>query len=153
MEVSVINPFLTACQNAFINMFSITPQHKEPYLLDIRMGHSWQISGLVGLTGDYNGVVAFRLHKILANKMLERSGIEPETPKERENLAKELVSEFTNIISGNAVSEIKEKNIRVSPPVVVTGEDHQLAWPKNYPIVGIPFVTQHGPFEVDVAFR
>ena len=57
-------------------MFDIPPQHKDPYLLDPNAGHAWEISGLLGITGDCNGVVAFRLHKILADKMLERSGIE-----------------------------------------------------------------------------
>ncbi|MBP3709581.1 MAG: chemotaxis protein CheX [Treponema sp.] len=153
MDVNIINPFLTACENAFVNMFNLAPQHKDPYLLDAKSGHTWEISGLLGLTGDCDGVVAFRLHKILASKMLELSGIKADTPEEREELAKQLVSEFTNIISGNAISQIKNKNISVSPPVVVTGEDHMLSWPKNYPIVAIPFVTKHGPFEVDVCFK
>ena len=85
--------------------------------------------------------------------MLDRSGIEIVVASEREELAKQLVSEFTNIIAGNAISEIKNKDIRVSPPVVVAGKDHTLSWPKNYPFVGIPFATQYGPFEVDVCFK
>jgi len=50
-------------------------------------------------------------------------------------------------------SNLKDKDIKVSPPVVVAGKDHTLSWPKNYPIVGIPFTTQYGPFEVDVCFK
>ena len=153
MDVKIINPFLVSCENAFKNMFDMPPQHKDPYLLDPNAGHAWEISGLLGLTGDCNGVVAFRLHKILADKMLDRSGIEIVVASEREELAKQLVSEFTNIIAGNAISEIKNRDIRVSPPVVVAGKDHTLSWPKNYPIVGIPFATQYGPFEVDVCFK
>jgi len=49
--------------------------------------------------------------------------------------------------------EIKNRDIQVSPPVVVAGKDHTLSWPKNYPIIGIPFATQYGPFEVDVCFK
>ena len=153
MDVKIINPFLVSCENAFKNMFDMPPQHKDPYLLDPNAGPAWEISGLLGITGDYNGVVAFRLHKILADKMLERSGIEIVMESEREELAKQLVSEFTNIIAGNAASEIKNKDIKVSPPVVVAGKDHTLSWPKSYPIVGIPFTTQYGPFEVDVCFK
>ena len=107
MDVKIINPFLISCEDAFKNMFDMPPQHKDPYLLDPNAGHAWEISGLLGITGDYNGVVAFRLHKILADKMLERSGIEIVMESEREELAKQLVSEFTNIIAGNAASEIK----------------------------------------------
>ena len=75
MDVKIINPFLISCENAFKNMFDMPPQHKDPYLLDPNAGHAWEISGLLGLMGDCNGVVAFRLHKIFADKMLERSSI------------------------------------------------------------------------------
>jgi len=153
MNAKIINPFLTAGLNAFQNMFAITPESKEPYILQIASGHPWEISGIIGLTGDYYGVVAFRLHKVLANKMLELSGIVWENPEEKEELASQLVSEFTNIIAGNAASAIKESNIGVSPPVVVSGRNHVISWPHNYPVIAIPFVSQYGPFEVDVCFK
>ncbi|MFA6856946.1 MAG: chemotaxis protein CheX, partial [Treponema sp.] len=76
MDVTVINPFLTACENAFKNMFNLTPEHKLPYLLDVLATRHWEISGLLGLTGDYTGVLAFRLHVVLAAKMLEISGMQ-----------------------------------------------------------------------------
>lgn len=151
--MEIINPFLTSCENAFESMFNLKPEHKDPYLLDILAGHSWEISGLLGLTGDYSGVVAFRLHRILANKMLEISGVEIGSPEEKDEMARQLVSEFTNIIAGNATSAIKDKTINVSPPVVIAGKDHVISWPRTYPVVAIPFVTQNGPFEVDVCFK
>jgi chemotaxis protein CheX len=153
MDVTVINPFLTACENAFKSMFNLLPDHKAPYLLDVIASRHWEISGLLGLTGDYSGIIAFRLHKVLADKMLEISDIEINSPEEKAEMARELVSEFTNIIAGNAASAIKHKNINVSPPVVITGKDHIISWPHNYPVVAIPFVTQFGPFEVDVCLK
>jgi chemotaxis protein CheX len=153
MDVKIINPFLTSCENAFESMFNLKPAHNNPYLLDVLASHQWEISGLLGLTGDYSGVVAFRLHKILADKMLEISGIKITSPEEKEEMAKGLVSEFTNIIAGNATSSITDKNISVSPPVVIAGKDHTISWPRSYPVVAIPFTTQLGPFEVDVCFK
>ena len=73
MDVTIINPFLTACENAFKNMFNVLPDHKAPYLLDVIASRHWEISGLLGLTGDYSGIIAFRLHKVLADKMLENA--------------------------------------------------------------------------------
>nr|MCR4953045.1 chemotaxis protein CheX [Treponema sp.] len=70
MEAKIINAFLTEGINAFQSMFGIKPESKEPHLLDIHAGHPWEISGLLGITGDFRGVVAFRLHKTLAGKML-----------------------------------------------------------------------------------
>ncbi|MBQ9630211.1 MAG: chemotaxis protein CheX [Treponema sp.] len=153
MDVSIINPFLTACENAFVNMFNVVPQHKDPYIVDVTMGHRWEVSGLLGVTGDYTGVVAFRLHKTLAAKMLALSGVEVSTNEEKDEMARQLVSEFTNIIAGNAISVIKGKNITVSVPVTVAGENHIISWPRSYPVIGVPFITSSGPFEVDVCFK
>lgn len=153
MNAKIINPFLSAGLSTFESMFSIAPTNKEPYLLQVDMGHPWEISGLLGVTGDYNGVVAFRLHKVLSLKMLELSGMVIANKDEQEEMATGLVSEFTNIIAGNAVSMIPDVNLKVSPPVTVSGRNHVISWPRNYPVIAIPFVTKHGPFEVDVCFK
>ena len=153
MNAKIINPFLSAGLSTFESMFSIAPTNKEPYLLQVDMGHPWEISGLLGVTGDYNGVVAFRLHKVLSIKMLELSGMVIANKDEQEEMATGLVSEFTNIIAGNAVSMIPDVNLKVSPPVTVSGRNHVISWPRNYPVIAIPFVTKHGPFEVDVCFK
>lgn len=153
MDVTVVNPFLTACENAFKSMFNLTPEHKAPYLLDVLANRHWEISGILGLTGDYSGIIAFRLHTVLAGKMLEISGVQVNTPEEKDEMSHHLVSEFTNIIGGNAASAITHKNIDITPPVVITGKDHIISWPQSYPVVAIPFVTQFGPFEVDVCLK
>ena len=152
MDAKIINHFLSEGMNSFQQMFNIKPEPKEPHLLDIHAGHPWEISGLLGITGDFKGVVAFRLHKTLAGKMLALSGLECK-PEEYEDTAIGLVSEFTNIISGHAVSAIKEYNIDISPPFCVMGHNHEIAWPRSYPVIAIPFATTYGPFEVDVCLK
>jgi chemotaxis protein CheX len=139
--------------NAFSTMFGIEANPNKPGLLDpTALGHQWEISGLLGLTGQYKGIVAFRLHKILANKMLEFSGIEC-SEDERNDVAIGLVSEFTNVISGHAVTALKDYFLDISPPYTIIGQNHVIAWPKNYPVISIPFTTPYGPFEVDVCFK
>ena len=152
MDVKIINAFLTEGINTFQDMFNIGPENKDPHLLDIHAGHPWEISGLLGVTGSIKGIVAFRLHKTLANKMLELSGLECK-PEDYEDMAVGLVSEFTNIISGHAVTALAEYNLDISPPFCVLGHNHMIAWPKNFPVIAIPFVTPYGPFEVDVCFK
>lgn len=152
MDVSTINPFLSACEEAFQTMFNINPQHKDPYLLNPGSTHMWEVSGLVKVSGDESGVVVFRLHKRLAEKMLELSGITIESPDEMEPMEKDLVSEFTNIITGNAVSAMQNKSIFVSAPVIRAGENHPIPWPAKTRIIGVPFYTKQGIFEVDLSF-
>lgn len=152
MDVKIINVFLTEGMNTFKQMFEIEATNKEPHILDIHAGHPWEISGLLGVTGNIKGIVAFRLHKTLAHKMLERSGISCK-PEEYEDMATGLVSEFTNIISGHSVSALTEYNLDISPPFCVVGHNHDISWPRNFPVIAIPFTTPFGPFEVDVCFK
>ena len=153
MDVSVINPFLSACEDAFATMFNIIPQHKEPYLLNPTATHMWEISGLVLVSGDEIGIVVFRLHRRLAEKLLELSDMSVDNPEEMEEMEKGLVSEFTNIITGNAVSSMSGKNINVSATDVRAGKNHEIPWPRSARILGVPFYTKEGIFEVDICFR
>lgn len=153
MNVNIINPFLSAGLTVFKQMFAIDSTNKEPYILQVDVGHQWEISGILGITGDYTGIVAFRLHRNLALKMLELSGMTDIKEEEREEYSSQLVSEFTNIIAGNAVSALSQADLKVSPPVSISGRNHVIAWPRNYPVIAIPFVTSYGPYEVDVCFK
>jgi chemotaxis protein CheX len=153
MDVTIINPFLTATINLFQNMFGLEAQPGTPYVLEGETKHRWEISGLLGLTGDYQGLVGFRLPRMLGDKMLQKSGIVTKGEEERQDTVYEMIGEITNIIAGNAASDIKSASIDISPPVVVRGENHQIAWPKAMPVVAIPFTTTNGPFEVNVCFK
>jgi chemotaxis protein CheX len=153
MDVTIINPFLTAALNLFSGMFAIDAQAGSPYLMEESGKHRWEISGILGLTGDYQGIVAFRLPRLLADKMLEKSGIVTKSEEERQETVYGMIGEMTNIIAGNASSSIAHATIDISPPVVILGENHHIAWPKTMPVVGIPFSTPNGPFEVDICFK
>lgn len=153
MDVSIINPFLTAALNLFENMFSITALPGSPYILGEENNHRWEISGILGITGDYQGLVGFRLPRLLADKMLQKSGILTKTEPERLETLYGMIGELTNIIAGNASSAIEHAKIDISPPVVIMGQNHQIAWPKTMPVIGIPFSTPNGPFEVEVCFK
>lgn len=151
MDAKVINAFLTAGMNTFQSMFGIKAEPKEAHLLDLRTGHPWDISGILCVRGNCHGIVVFRLHKILAGKMLQMSGVNCK-PEEFVNMEIELVKEFTNIISGNAVSELKDVYLDITPPTIVTGHNHEINWSERLPVIAIPFATSKGPFEVDVSF-
>ncbi len=150
MDAAIINPFLTAVIGVFENMFGVSPQPGAAYILQDEINHRWDTSGILGITGDYHGLVGFRLSRILGDKMLQRSGIKTETEEERVETVYGMVGELTNIISGNAASSIDHASVEISPPVVIRGAHHQITWPKTIPVIAIPFTSPLGPFEVDV---
>lgn len=150
MDATIINPFLNAAISVFENMFGVSPQPGAPYLLEGEINHRWDTSGVLGITGDYHGLIGFRLSRILGDKMLQKTGIQTETEADRQETVYGMVGELTNIISGNASSAIAHAAVEISPPLVIRGEHHQITWPKSIPVIAIPFTSALGPFEVDV---
>ena len=71
---------------------------------------------MLGVSSQFHEIVVFRLYKNLANKMLQASGIEF-NPEEFQSMETELIKEFTNIISGNAVSSLKNVRLTLTPPL------------------------------------
>lgn len=152
MNVDYINPFLSSTIYLFSKMFGLeTRKTGEPYLEEALTRHRWDISGVMVLTGNALGVIALRLSKVLANKLLEKSGIHYENETERHQLVDDMVGELVNIIAGNAARELQDFDIKVSVPVVIQGQNHSISWPANGPVVGIPFWTPLGPFLINVS--
>ncbi len=152
MEAAIINPFLTASMKMLETMFQLDAKAGAPFVMGREVAHRWELSGIIGITGEYHGVVAIRLSHVLANKLLERSGIQVGSEREREETLYGMIGELVNIIAGNASSQIT-RQIDIAPPVVVYGQNHNIAWPRTIPVIAIPFVTTLGPFEVAVCFE
>lgn len=153
MNVKIINPFLSATVNMLKQMFGLDATAGSPFVLDNLIGHRWEISGLIAITGSTRGVVAIRLHHVLVNKLLEKSGVEVGNDDERSEVINGMVGELINIVSGNAIGEIQGYQLDISVPMIVQGENHTIAWPKIAPVICIPFRTNAGDFEVAVCFK
>ena len=155
MRAIIINPFLEATINLFKRMFRVDPVPGTPHIVEGFGNHRWEVSGVISFLGSHTGVVVIRMPRLLADKLLERTGMTFETTKQREHMINEMVGEFTNIIAGNAVGPLYEMGIDldISPPVVVQGKNHRIHWPNHAPIIRMPFTTDLGPFTVDVSMK
>ncbi len=151
MDAAHINPFLSSTISLFEKLFAVTPQPGEIFLDTKARKHRWDISAVMVLTGSAIGVVAIRLTRVLADKLLEKSGVGWKTDDERESLINGMVGELVNIIAASASTKIGEFNIEISVPIVVQGENHTISWPESAPIIGVPFWTPFGPFLVDIS--
>ena len=151
MNVALINPFLAATIALFQQTFNLDPAPGEVYLDERAHSHRWDISAVMVLTGNAIGIVAVRLTRVFADKLLIKSGVTWDTEDERGNLINGMVGELVNIIASQASSRLNDYKITVSVPLVVQGKDHTIAWPDKQPIVAIPFTTPLGPFVVNVS--
>jgi len=150
MDVSVVNPFLNSTIRLFKEMFHINPTYGKPFIVAPNGNHRWEISGIIGIVGEHEGVIVFRITSLLAQKLLQLSGVSTKDPEETDQVLREMIGEFANIISGNAIAEIQHRKIEITPPVVIQGKNHNISWQFEAPIIGVPFVTSYGPFEVQI---
>ncbi len=151
MNVRLINPFLSATMGVFEQTFQLGATPGDVYLDERAYTHRWDISAVMVLTGNAIGVVAIRLTRVLADKLLGRSGVTWENQEEREKLVNGMVGELVNVIAAQASNHLEEYKIEISVPIVVQGINHTISWPDKQPIVAIPFSTTVGPFVVNVS--
>ncbi len=139
--------FIEITQNIFQKLFNTEIEPGEIYTVE-KKSHEWDISGVVGVVGDYEGVVSIRLRQSSASKLLEKSRIDSPEVSVRWNLINDMIGEVVNNITGNVLSKISKNEFTHSVPITIQGENHILQWPKAAPIIAIPFTMEYGILEV-----
>ncbi len=153
MKAAHINPFLDSTINLFENMLGQEPRVGQISLMKSLHTHRWDISGVIGVTGVAEGVVALRMIKRMVEGLVERSGMTAENEEEQRDIISSMVGEMTNVIAGNALGQIQQYDLDITVPFVVQGQDHSISWPRNNPIIAIPFSCSLGHFEVNVSLK
>jgi chemotaxis protein CheX len=101
--------------------------------------HDWDISGIIGITGEASGAVAISMKTETALKITGLLTGEAHT--DIDDAVKDAIGELVNIIAGNVKKYLEEMfKLVISLPSIVSGKDHKVVWPneKNR-IVCIPF--------------
>ncbi len=153
MDASIVAAFSQAARSTFKDMFGLDAVESGSRELGTAEKHGWDLSGLLGLAGQAQGVIAIRLTQPLVAGLLAGSGVVAGSDEERNQLEGGLVGEMTNIIAGSAISAIKGLDIEIAPPVVVRGPSHTIGWPAIAPVVALSFKLPAGSFEVDLCIR
>lgn len=134
----------------FRDMYSFTPKFKNAYHVKNLMEHNWNITGVIGIMGDYEGIFVIRMKRVVAFKLLNHANLVGESSKDITNLITAMIAEYTNIICGNAMNIISKNNVNVTVPFTVQGSNHTISWPAKGEIIAIPFDTPYGPFEIQI---
>lgn len=153
MDTSIASAFSEAAVRTFGEMFGLEATAVDTRELDASAGHGWDITGLIGLAGQAQGIVAVRLTQAMVSSLLAGSGVDTSDAAEKRQLEGGLVGEMTNIITGSAISMIKDVEIEIAPPVIVRGPNHKIGWPNIAPVLALPFSSKDGSFEVDLCIK
>jgi chemotaxis protein CheX len=138
--VEYVKPFIEGCEEVFRDFCNTKIDAKRAFFVAIdEFETEWDVSGLIGLSGEVNGAVAlslkedtaFRITKTLTGK--EYTSIDTEVT--------DTVGELVNIIVGNVKNIFEEKyRISITMPSIIKGDAHAVVWPTGQVrIMCIPF--------------
>ena len=151
MEVKYVNPFIGSAKNIFATMMKVSIIAGKPYLRDDNAENMYDISGVIGLTGETQGAVVISFPKSTALKTVAAfSGIDV---KIFDQIVVDAVGEIINIISGNAKKDLSEFRLQISLPSVVVGNNHKINWTSGVPVVCIPLESELGDFVISVSLK
>ena len=99
----------------------------------------WDISGVIGLSGEATGAVAISLREATAIQVTAR--ITGEEHKSLDSDVTDAIGEIVNIIAGNVKKHFEEAfKVKISLPSIITGKSHTIIWPSEKTrILSIPF--------------
>ena len=135
-----IQPFIKVCESVFhefckteVKAGRVFFVSKDEYI------SNWDISGIIGLSGEASGAVAISLKSVTAYKVTKFL-----TGQEHNSIDSDVtdaVGEIINTIAGNVKKNFEEQlRIKISLPTIVKGVAHTIVWPSEKTrIICIPF--------------
>ncbi len=150
MDVQYVNPFIIATITTFKTMLNTDVAPGRPHAKQ-EPGPSYDVSGIIGLSGDAQGSIAISFPRIMALRVVSAL-----LGSEIKIVGSELtdgIGEIANIIAGNAKQHLQNFNLLISLPQVIIGKDHVIAGQKGVPTLVVPFNCSFGDFSMEVALK
>jgi len=135
-----IQPFISTCEKVFTDFCKTKVEPGRMFFsTKDEFEKIWDISGLIGLSGQTTGAVAISLKDSSAIKITEILTGKKHEPFD--DIVSDAVGEIINIIAGNVKKSFEEEfRIKISLPTIIKGKAHMIIWPeKKTRIICIPF--------------
>lgn len=152
MKAEIINSFISATLDALRTMAGVDPRRGSPRLKGAKE-QSYDVSGVVGITGQVKGFVVLSFRGSAALHVV--GGFLGEAVHELDDQVSDAVGELANIVAGGAKRVLSEAGyeLTISIPTVIVGRDHVIARPSGVPCFEVPFETEAGPFCVELCLK
>jgi len=151
LNVSMINPFISATKEVFEVMSGIHVKRKSLFLKkDYKI--FGEISGIMGLTGDAAGSIAISFSYDLAKKVISII-LDMDVAELEENDVKDGIGEILNMIAGQTKAILADTKYRfkLSIPAVVAGYGYEIYHPENAPCIVVIFEALDMQFALQVS--
>ncbi len=150
MDVSYVNPFIKATVETFKTMLNLDLSTGTP-MLKKDAKHSYDISGVIGLSGEAQGIISISFPKVLALKIV--SALLGEEIKIVGPELTDGIGEIANIIAGNTKQYLTQFKLSISLPNVVIGSGHRIEVQTGVPAIIIPLKCKLGEFAMEIALK
>jgi chemotaxis protein CheX len=149
-----IQSFIDVCQNVFKDFLGCDLTAERPYFADPGAIAQWDISAVIGLTGEARGAMVISMKTDLAVRL---TGIlTGSTHSTVDEDVIDAIGEIINIIAGNAKKVLEEiYRLIISLPTIIEGGEHTIKWPNNQArVICIPFrIFEKDSFLLSVAIE
>ena len=135
-----IQPFIKVCENVFHEFCQTEVKAGRVFFITKDEYESnWDISGIIGLSGEASGAVAISMKDTTAFSVTKTLTGMDHTSFDAD--VTDAVGEIINIIAGNVKKHFEEElKIKISLPSIVKGKAHEIVWPSEKTrIICIPF--------------
>ncbi|MFP3089411.1 chemotaxis protein CheX [Treponema sp. TIM-1] len=149
-----IQPFVGVCKNVFKEFVGDEPSADRPYFAEKENVTDWDISAVIGLTGEARGAVVISMKTSLALMITDILTGSKHTELDDETV--DAIGEIVNIIAGNVKKELEESfRLIISLPTIIQGKEHVITWPSGHTrIICIPFnIFENQTFILSVAIE
>lgn len=150
MDVSFVNPFIKSTAKTFKTMLATEITTGTPVLLSDAI-HKFDVSGVIGLSGEAQGVIALSFPKHMALKIVGAL-LRTDEEIEQDDMV-DGIGEIANIVAGLAKQDLGDFKFSISLPNVVIGTNHKIAVQSGVPAVMIPITTEYGDFAIEVSLK
>lgn len=152
MNVALINPFIESTLRSLDMMAGIQAERAGLELKEDLIT-TYDISSIIGLTGETSGSIILSLPERLACKIA--SNMLMEEIATMNTAVEDAIGEIGNIVVGDARRTLIQEGhqLNISIPTVVIGAGHKISRSGSIPCIAIPFTSPYGDFEVNVGLK
>ncbi len=109
----------------------------------------YDLSGVIGFTGDIVGNCALRVSAETAQEAINRlAGETVESPSE----VADGMGELVNMIAGNAKASLQDFTVTLAFPDVIRGKGHEIGFHRHPALIQVYFSSEIGDLTMIVAF-
>lgn len=148
MDPAYITPFVGSISNVFETMLQLPVNVGSPTLKSSPTP-GYDVSGIIGMTGDVEGTVVLSFPTSTAERAVTLfTGME--LAADHEDFA-DAIGELVNMVSGGAKAQFTGKDVGISTPTVIVGSEHNVYGRKAMTTIEIPCTCDIGEFNVEVS--